>query len=254
MKKLKILNEEDLQYFKRGELENPKFWSRLGGEPSFKNKKILDIGCGHGSLAIFIALRGAKEVIGVDINKKLIKFANQNLNQNYPQLKKIVKFKNCNISELNTSNFDIIVSKDSLEHIIELYKCLSQIKFKLNPDGKVYFGFGPLYNSPFGDHGRLKAKILWEHVKIPWGHIILPEKFLINRLNKKNGTNITNVEELGLNKFSLKDYKTIFNKSGLKIEFLKTNVSKKLSSKILNLMKVCPFIKEYFTHNIYCIL
>ena len=34
-----MLKEEDLTYFKNGEIENIKFWKRLGSRPDFKVKK-----------------------------------------------------------------------------------------------------------------------------------------------------------------------------------------------------------------------
>ena len=29
-------------------IDNYKFWKRLGGKPNFKNKTVLDFGCGYG--------------------------------------------------------------------------------------------------------------------------------------------------------------------------------------------------------------
>ena len=50
-------------YFKRGKVENPKFWSILKGWPSFKGLTVLDIGCGHGSLCVDMVSKGAKKVV-----------------------------------------------------------------------------------------------------------------------------------------------------------------------------------------------
>ena len=38
----------------------------------FKGKKILDLGCGHGALACTAANSGAREVLAVDINSRLV--------------------------------------------------------------------------------------------------------------------------------------------------------------------------------------
>ena len=64
-------------------------------------------------------------------------------------------------------------------------------------------GFGPLYNFFNGDHGRTYSIL-------PWFHLILPQEFIINRVNKKNETKIKSIKELGLNMYSLKDYVTLF--------------------------------------------
>ena len=65
----------DIDYFKYGKIENKKFWKRLGSKPDFKNKKVLDFGCGHGSLTLDIAALGAQKVIGIDLEINLINFA-----------------------------------------------------------------------------------------------------------------------------------------------------------------------------------
>jgi len=44
-----------------------------------KEKSVLDFGCGSGRLAIGSALMGAKKVTGIDIDKKVIKVARENV-------------------------------------------------------------------------------------------------------------------------------------------------------------------------------
>jgi methylase of polypeptide subunit release factors len=44
----------------------------------FEGKRVLDMGCGGGLVACYAALRGAKEVVGVDINPKAIDNAKTN--------------------------------------------------------------------------------------------------------------------------------------------------------------------------------
>ena len=117
----------------------------------------------------------------------------------------------------------------------------------LKKKGKVFAGFGPLYNFYNGDHGRTQ-------LKLPWLHVILPEKFIIKRYNNKNTTKIKRIEDLGLSKYSFNDYKNIFNKSKFKIDFFITNQSDHPVSKIFNLLSSFNVLREYCTYNIYCIL
>jgi len=242
-----MLTKSDIDYFKKGELENRKFWSNLRVDPSFKSLKVLDVGCGHGSLCVDIAARGASEVVGIDIEKRLIEFATENVSLNYPQFKDTINFEYCDIDNLAKRNFDVIVAKDSFEHILNLKSQLTQMKNRLKPGGRMYIGFGPLYNSPYGDHGRTK-------VLLPWGHLIFPERFLIKLVNKNRDKKITNISELGLNKLSLAQYREIFYNSGLRVTYFRINVSRNLMSKLFSLIKRIPFLEEYFSHNIYCIL
>ena len=244
-----ILERADLEYFERGKIENPRFWTNLNGEPNFVGKKILDIGCGHGSLCVYLAFKGARQVIGIDINQRLIDFAKENILLNYPQFKKSIKFICCEINSIQESDFDFIVSKDTFEHIMNLDTVLDQMYNKLKAQGKAYIGLAPLYNSPFGDHGRTKALL-------PWGHLIFPESFLLRRLNKHLNTYIKSIYELGLNMYSLAEYKNLFFKRIKKWNILlfRINATRSLKSKLFSFFRFVPFLEEYFSHNLFCIL
>ena len=168
-----MLNKSNIDYFNFGDVENKKFWKRLGGKPNLENKSVLDFGCGHGSLCIDIAQSGAKKVKGIDITENLLKFADINLKENYAEFKDKVTFKKFDIlKDVTEEKFDIIVSKDTFEHSLELDKILKKLFNILNDGGKAYIGFGPLYNFYNGDHGRTK-------MILPWFHLMFPEKFII---------------------------------------------------------------------------
>lgn len=241
------LEKADVEYYEKGQCENYKFWSRLDVDPSFKNLKVLDVGCGHGSLCMDIANRGAKKVIGIDISERLINFAKKNILLNYPHFCKTIDFSCCDIFNLRETDFDVIVSKDSFEHILNLENELAEIKNRLIIGGKLYIGFGPLYNSVFGDHGRTRAFL-------PWGHLIYPEQFLLRRLNRNSHSKTHSVHELGLNKLSLAEYEQIFITTGLKVTYFQVNKCNHPISKIFSLLRQINCLKEYFSHNIYCVM
>ena len=88
-----MLKKEDLDYFNYGLIENEKFWRRLGERPNLENKSILDFGCGNGSLCIDLANNGAELVTGIDLEDKLLSFANANLDTNFNHLKSTIEFK-----------------------------------------------------------------------------------------------------------------------------------------------------------------
>jgi len=112
------------------------------------------------------------------------------------------------------------------------------MKKRLRKGGKIYIGIGPLYNSPYGDHKRTKAFI-------PWGHLIFPETFLLRRLNKHRQEKITSIYELGLNKLSLAEYKTLFYNSGLHVSYFRVNVNNPIS-RLFSLIRRVPFLEEFF--------
>ena len=243
-----MIEKRDLEYFNRGKIENEKFWRRFGHQPDFKDKTFLDFGCGHGSLCVDLAKNGAKSVNGIDLEDKLLSFANENLKKNYSQFVSKIEFTKKDLLKTNfNKEFDVIVTKDTFEHTLNLPKVLDKFYEILKKDGKVYAGFGPLYNSFNGDHGRTQ-------LKFPWLHVILSDTYIVNRYNKNNEIKINKIEDLGLNKYSFKDYEKIFNNSNFEIETFITNQSDHPVSSIFNLLSKINFIKEFFTYNIYCVL
>ena len=82
----------------------------------------------------------------------------------------------------------------------------------------------------------------------------MPNKFLINRANKTRDKKIQSIEQLGLNTYSLKKYREIFNNSDFEIVYFQTNrTSNKLAIPFKILSKI-NFLEEYFTFNIFIIL
>jgi 2-polyprenyl-3-methyl-5-hydroxy-6-metoxy-1,4-benzoquinol methylase len=237
-----------LRYFKyRQQRRDPIFQKRFHSI-DFSGLKVLEIGCGYGSLCIDAAARGASQVIGIDINHHYIDFANKVLELHYSQFAHSIRFCTTPLEQLQETGFDIILSNASFEHIFDLDDMLAQMKKRLKPGGRIYTGFGPLYNSPRGDHG-------WCKTKIPWGHLIFSENSILERLNKNRKDPICSISDLGLNRLSFKQYIDIFAHSGLRIVDLRTNVHEnRVYSLLTNILCRIPFLKEYFTFNIYCIL
>jgi len=243
-----MIDQKEIDYFNYGKIENEKFWRRFGHKPNLQNRNVLDFGCGHGALCIELANLGASKVIGIDLEEKLLNFANINLQQNFKNYQSVINFQKKDLLTTNFKNkFDFIVTKDTFEHTLNLPEILNKFYEILEKGGKVYAGFGPLYNFYNGDHGRTQ-------LKLPWMHVILPDKFIIERYNKKNEIKISKIEDLGLSKYSFKDYKKIFKESKFEIEYFNANQSDHPVSVIFNLLSKINFLKEFFTYNIYCIL
>ncbi len=253
------LNQEAKNYFQHAlnYLQNQKntneiFWSRFEEKPSFQEAKVLEVGCGLGSLSLDIAKAGASKVIGLDLNTRDIEFAQTNLVQNYTQLQDKIKFIAINLRDYPEENFDFIVSKDSFEHILDLEVLLQEITKRLKPGGKLYAGFGPLWHSPFGFHGNLHG---WNFSnKYPWGHLLVSQAKVVESWNNSIDRKINSFADLGMNKLSIVQYRRLFANCGLKIESFQVNRSDSFKSKIFFLLHWLPFFGKYFCHNIYCIL
>ena len=88
------------------------------------------------------------------------------------------------LEELEDASYDVIVSKDVFEHVDELFDVFPNLIDKLKPGGKILLGFGPLWYSPFGDHGISKRIT---GVKVPWMHLFISDTRKIDYLKKSYG-------------------------------------------------------------------
>jgi SAM-dependent methyltransferase len=241
------MEQRDISNFQRKDIENERFWTRFGGAPEFKGKSFLDIGCGQGGLCIDIALAGALQVVGIDIEQRVIDFARENLTLNYPSLADRVIFECMNIAEYcPDSLFDIIVSKDSFEHYRDIYRMLAEMKRLLKPNGFIYIGFGPLFNSINGGHA---ARVL-----IPWGHLFMPEWLYIRYMTWDRRHTMKSMDDMKLNRLSFREYHQALVNSGLTIRYFRTNCGTNPLYKLFRLFPQIPVLKEYCTANLYCIL
>jgi SAM-dependent methyltransferase len=240
-------SKEDIRIFNLGRVENPRFWSRFGGKPDFKDALAIDLGCGLGSLCIDIALSGTGRVVGIDINPRVIELASENLKLHNPQLADKVEFRCQNLRGARESDADYFVSKNAFEHVIGLEQVLAEMKKRLRPHGRLHTGFGPLWNSPFGEHGQTR-------ILIPWGHAIFSKRFLVRWRNFFETQKVASIDEMGLNALPLAGYLRIFQSCGMEIVSLQINASRRYISRLFSLILRIPFLEEYFSHNIYCVM
>ena len=227
--------------------ENGRFWARFSGRPAVAGTHVLDVGCGEGRLCVELALAGAAQVIGADVNDEYLAHARANLAANFPELQGIVAYSAGPLEALPDNAFDYIVSKDAFEHIVRPDAVLAEMKRCLKPGGRIYIGFGPLYNSPDGHHGALGPLF-------PWGQLILPEATLVRRGNRHRGLAASSIQELELNQISFAAYRSLFYNCGLTVESFRVNQSRHVLSGLLSLLRKVPFLEEYCTHNIYTVL
>ena len=98
------------------------------------NQKVLDIGCGWGSLAIDIAKSTTCEVMGITLSENQFNYCTKKVKE--LNLENQVSFKLVDYRELN-EKFDRIVSVGMFEHVGRKFykKFFSQIEKLLNEDG-----------------------------------------------------------------------------------------------------------------------
>lgn len=236
------------QYFREQVVENQDWWKRIGQRFNFSNAKVLDLGCGHGALSISIAQAGASEVLGLDLASDLITYASGVVRQRYPGLAGKVHFACEDIRTLpQRGRYDYVVSKDTFEHVDELQSVVNTIAVLLKPGGKLIVGFSPLYYSPFGDHGRLGLP------RGTWLHAFLPERWLLSWASAKKGHRIEKISDLGLNKQTPAEFRSLFSASHWRVIILQYNRGSRRLMPLMSALRKIPPLEKYFTVSIYAV-
>ena len=143
---------------------------RIRSEIGFKGKKILEIGCGNGSLLKRIAVDyGAEQVIGIDMFLKDWWKEGESKGDNW-----CIMDGNAENLQFEDNSFDAIFSIATFEHIGNIEKTLSEIKRVLKPFGKFYTEFSPIWTSCAGHHYNFWIE---EDVQLlpPWAHLYMNE-------------------------------------------------------------------------------
>jgi ubiquinone/menaquinone biosynthesis C-methylase UbiE len=124
-----------------------------GINKAIEGRVVLDIACGSGYGSSMLA-SSAKKVIGVDIDENTVQYAKQN----YGSPKVTFLQGRATAIPIEDSSVDVVVSYETVEHVKEYKKFLSEIKRVLKPKGlliistpndKVYIEDNPFHQHEF---------------------------------------------------------------------------------------------------------
>jgi len=227
------------------------FTRRLEGRVPCRGARVLDVGCGSGATPIHLALAGAAHVVGVDINASALEFARQAARERYPQIADRVEFHAIgDIDEIPAGPFDVIVLMDTFEHLPEPARYVRALADRLAPRGTLANGFGPLWRSPYGGHIK-------HMTKVPWAHLLFPERVIMAERRRFavdgawDGAERFDDVKGGLNKMTVRRYWDCMSETGLEPSYVRTNVRSGRFAGLLRALSRIPFVREYFTFNIY---
>ncbi|MEM6800640.1 MAG: class I SAM-dependent methyltransferase [Bacteroidota bacterium] len=223
--------------------------------PIKADMKVMEIGCGEGGVLRPFVQRGAN-CLGVDLSESRVKRAKQFMEAEV--LEGIAEFIAQNVYEESfretyKGSFDIILLKDTIEHIPEQEKFIPYILQFLTEKGKIFFGFPPWY-MPFGGHQQIcQNKILG---LLPWYHL-LPRpiyKGLLNLFGEPQRVvdELMDIKSTGI---SIERFERIIQKNGLNISqkrfYLfnpiyryKFGINPRLQAKWITKL---PFIRNFLT-------
>ncbi|MFN0049643.1 MAG: class I SAM-dependent methyltransferase [Cytophagales bacterium] len=143
-------------------------------EQSLKVKaglKVLEIGCAEGGVLKAFTDLGCI-CTGVELSASKVENANIFMKEEIE--KQLVKFVCKNIYELDfkaefAHQFDLIVLKDTIEHIPDQERIIGYLKYLLKKEGHIFFGFPP-WHMPWGGHQQIcKSKFL---MFLPYFHLL----------------------------------------------------------------------------------
>lgn len=111
-------------------------------EMAWKGKIVLDVGCGTGETAYYIAKRGAARVVGLDYSAEAIAAAREQYR--HPNL----SFEKKDITDVK-EKFDVVLTMGTLEHTDDPFAMLKKFKAMLNPGGSIIVT-SPNWSNPRG--------------------------------------------------------------------------------------------------------
>jgi SAM-dependent methyltransferase len=169
------------------------FWHNI------EDKVVIDFGCGSGSESVEMAQHGARKVIGIDIQEKLLSAGREQARQSGVSDR-------CTFATKTDELADVIVALDSFEHFNDPAAILRTMREMIKPDGCVIASFGPTWYHPLGGH-------LFS--VFPWAHLIFTEEALIRWRSDFKSDGATRFQEVegGLNQMTIRRFERIVRES-----------------------------------------
>lgn len=197
--------------YEKGEDTIKFYLNKYKKEEMFKDKDVLDFGCGAGGKSIYYASLGAKCVTGVDIVERYEKESAELAKKlGYEDKFKFVLGDATKLPFADES-FDVIIMNDFFEHVSKPEEALKEALRILRKGGRIYLNFPP-YDHPFGAH-------LSDAINVPWVHLFFSEQTMIN-VYKEYMKDVPDGEDRIKFRFSKdengKDYISYINKMSIK--------------------------------------
>ena len=226
------------------------FWGRLGGLPDVAGKDVFDFGCGRGAMAQRLMEAGARSVRGIDLNPVTVNFAERKVASQWGSRVEFIcgDIRHFVSARAGIPKADIVVSSDTMEHVMDLPDTLRAVVEVCKPGGDIYIGFSPLWHSPFGHHKLIASKV-------PWIHLGRGNQAFLDRLRKERGTAPDTIQQRGFNGATPADFRAAL--AGLPVEIVSarrncaTSPLKRAAMQALGCASIVPALEKYVTIGLY---
>ena len=101
--------------------------------------KVLDIGCGTGGSAFYMARTYGAQVMGIDLSDNMLEIANEHKMTMNEKIQNLVSFRFLDATKacFGEGEFDVIYSRDAIMHIADKDMLYAKIFNWLKPGGMV---------------------------------------------------------------------------------------------------------------------
>lgn len=221
------------------------FWRRFGGQPDVRGKRVLDFGCSTGGMVHRLMQAGAASVIGIDLSERATGYARDRLKAEWGDR---VDIRCEDVRKASFAPVDIIVSQNTMEHVMPLGETLNAVAGHCKPGGEMYFGFSPLWHSPYGHHG-------YPRTKLPWLHLFRGDAVVLDSFRERVGRDYTSIEDAGFNRATPAEFRSAFEALPAEIVSFRRNVGgsplRTFASQTLLAPARLPALEKYLTVGMY---
>jgi SAM-dependent methyltransferase len=212
----------------------------------FQGAAVVDFGCGSGRDAVAAAMRGARRVIGIDIQEHRLAAA-RTMAAASGVLDRCL-FLNATTQAEEVAGLcgaDVVYSLDAFEHFDDPATVLARMFQLLAPGGRLLVAFGPPWKNPYGSHLRYMTDL-------PWAHLLFSEATVmaVRARYRPDGARRYADCPGGLNGLTVRGFRRLAAASGFEIDELRTVPLSTAFSECRGLWTRVfqhPWLVEYFT-------
>lgn len=220
--------------------------------------EVLEIGCGEGGVLSAFAEKGCS-CTGMDLSEGKIengkKLLEEEISRGNVHLFTADIYDEA-VMDRFRGRFDLVVLKDTIEHIPDQARVMAHLPVYLKPGGRIFFAFPP-WRMPFGGHQQTAVNRMGQ---LPWIHL-LPRGlygWYLRKVGESPGT-LVSLLEIYDTRISIDRFQRLLRKNGYTIDrkrFYLLNPIYRFKFKLtpreqVRLLAGIPWLRDFFTTAVY---